>query len=356
MEDQLKQIKSKLLKDELADFEFTSRMKDEVVRKMNKTKSFSFRGLVPAGLSFVLAAVFISGMYFLVDSNYTSNPAPASPPGAATDGKDEKPELIEPGYIPEPYVFKHTHTDGDIYEHVYVNPEDEKENFTYGMSSGEPELGEGKAQELELTADIRGKYVDVNEGHSYIIWEDEKFNQVVEQNGSMSKVDLLKVVDSILLKKGHDSWLAGEIAELEEAAVPPAEEQPTIEALTEESAIALLVKYEEKNRSISSGRDNLKYNNLYTKEDYYQLYYDLMTEEAAVKLYEPRLEEKDGGLYAVPTEFPAFYSETDPYSFEKVNENTYVLSQTFKEGLYSGITATFTYNNDKWLISDIEGK
>jgi hypothetical protein len=345
MEDQLKQMKNQLLKGELADFEFTPTMKQEVLRKMNQKRSFSILGLVPAGLSFILAGVFIAGMYFLVDSNNTNHPRPASPPGSATNGQDEKPELIQPGYIPEPYSFKDTHTDGNIYEHVYVNPEDDNDTFTYGMSSGEPQLDEGTAQELQLTADIKGRYVEVTEGHSYINWIDEGFNQVVEQQGYMSKVDLLKIVDSILLKKGHDSLLAGEIAKLEETV-----------ALTEETAIALLVKYEENNRSISSDRDNLKYNNLYTKEDYYQLFYDVMTEESAKKLYEPRLEEKDGGLYAVPTEFPAFYSETDPYTFERVDENTYVLSQTFKEGLYSGITATFTYIGQKWLISDIEAK
>ncbi|WP_226679080.1 DUF4367 domain-containing protein [Mesobacillus jeotgali] len=356
MEDQLNQMKNQMLKGELADFEFTPKMKQGVLRKMNHKRSFSILGLVPAGLSFIFAGVFIAGIYFLVDSNYTNQPGPASPPGSATHDQDEKPELIPPGYIPEPYVFKHTHTDGDIYEHVYVHPEDENENFTYGISSRELQLEEGSAQEFQLTADIKGSFVEVGEGHSYVKWEDEGFNQVVEQKGSMNRIDLLKIVDSILVKKGHDSLLAGEIEKLEEAAAPPAEEQTVNEELTEEAAIGMLVKYEEKTRSVNSDRDNLKYNNHHTKEEYYQSFLDLMTREAAAELFEYRLEEKDGGLYAIPTEFPVFYSEVDPHTFEKVDENQYVLSQTFKEGLYSGLTATFTYTGQKWLISDIEAK
>lgn len=356
MEDQLKQMKSQLLKGELADFEFTPKMKQGVLRKMNQKRSFSIHGLVPAGLSFVLAVVFLAGIYFLVDSNYTNQPGPASPPGTATTRDDEKPELIPPGYIPEPYVFKHTHTDGDIYEHVYVNLEDENDSFTYGMSSGKLLLDKGPAQDLELTADIKGSYVEVTNGHSYVIWEDEGFNQTVEQKGSMRKIDLLKIVDSILVKKGYNSLLAGEIEKLENAAASPAEEQPVNEGLTEEAAIGLLVKYEEKTRSVNSNRDNMKYNNLHTKEEYYQSFFDLMTREAAVELFEFRLEEKDDALYAVPTEFPAFYSKEYPYTFTKVNENQYVLSQIFTDGLYSGMTATFTKLGQKWMISDIEAK
>lgn len=356
MEDRLKQMKNEMLKGELADFEFTPKMKDEVVRKMNKKRSFSVRRIVPAGLSFVMAGVFLVGMYFLVDSNYTSNPGPSNSPGTTAPDQDEKPELIQPGYIPEPYVFKHTHTDGDIYEDIYVNPNDENDTFMYRMSSVEPQLDKGQSQDLQLTAEIKGILVEVAQGHSYVIWEEEGFNQVVEQKGSMSKIDLLKIVDSILVKKGKNSLLAEEIEKLEEAAEPPAEEQPAIEELTEEAAIGLLVKYEEKTRSVNSDRDNLKYNNLHTKEDYYQLFLDLMTRETAVNLYEPRLEEKDGGLYAVATEFPVFYSEEFPYTFSKVNENQYVISQIFTEGLYSGMTATFTKTDEKWMISDIEAK
>jgi hypothetical protein len=356
MEDRLKEMKNEMLKGELADFEFTQKMKDEVVRKMNKKRSFSVSRVVPAGLSFVMAGVFLVGMYFLVDSNYANNPGPSNSPGTTAPGQDEKPELIQPGYIPEPYVFKQTHTDGDIYEHVYVIPNDENDTFMYGMSSVEPQLDKGQSQKLQLTAEIKGILVEVTEDHSYVIWEDEEFNQVVEQKGSMSKIDLLKIVDSILIKKGKNSLLAEEIEKLEETAEPPAEEQPAIEELTEEAAIDLLVKYEEKTRSVNSYRDNLKYNNLHTKEDYYQLFLDLMTRETAVNLYEPRLEEKDDGLYAVPTEFPVFYSEEYPYTFSKVNENQYIVSQIFTNDLYAGMTATFTYIDKKWLITELEAK
>jgi hypothetical protein len=356
MEDRLKQMKNEMLKGELADFEFNPKMKDEVIRKMNKKRSFSVRRIVPAGLSFVMVGVFLAGMYFLVDSNYTSNLGPSNPPETTAPGQDEKPQLIQPGYIPEPYVFKHTHTDGDIYEHVYENPKDENDTFMYGMSSVEPQLDKGQSQNLQLTAEIKGILVEVTKDHSYVIWEDEGFNQVVEQKGSMSKIDLLKIVDSILVKKGKNSLLAEEIDRLEEAAEAPAEEQPANEELTEEAAIGLLVKYEERTRSVNSDRDNLKYNNLHTKEDYYQLFLDLMTRETAVNLYEPRLEEKDGSLYAVATELPVFYSEEFPYTFSKVKEDQYVISQIFTEGLYSGMTATFTKTEEKWMISDIEAK
>ncbi len=356
MEDQLKQVKSQLLKGELADFEFTPQMKQGVLQKINQKKSSSIHGLVHAGLGFILAGVFFAGLYFLVDSNYTNEPGLTSPPGSAAHGQDEKPELIQPGYIPEPYIFKHTLTDRDIYEHVYVQPDDENDTFIYGMSSGSSQLAEGTAQDLQLTADIKGSYVEVTEGHSYVTWNDEGYNQVVEQKGSMSQVDLLKIVDSILVEKGHNSLLAGEIEQLEKTAAPPAEEQPINEGLSDEAAIGLLVKYEEKTRSVNSERDNLKYNNLHTKEEYYQSFSDLMTRETAVKLFESRLEEKNDGLYAVATEFPVFYSEEYPYTFSKVNEGQYVLSQTFSEGLYSGITATFTKIDHKWLISGIEAK
>ncbi|WP_070120594.1 hypothetical protein [Bacillus marinisedimentorum] len=66
-------------------------------------------------------------------------------------------------------------------------------------------------------------------------------------------------------------------------------------------------------------------------------------------------EERDGGLYIVPTELPPWFEKDNPYELKKIDSKKYELYQENTSDLYGSysITVEFTYENGKWIISNI---
>ncbi|WP_210364477.1 hypothetical protein [Bacillus sp. REN3] len=384
MEDRLKKLKSEMLADELADFEFTEKMRDGVMRKIDgrtpagRKKMHRFQRFVPIGLSIAFFSIFAAGIYWLVFTDNNMNPGQETPPEQTVPDKEKepKPELVFPTYVPAPYVFKHTRTDGELYQHIYVNPEAEGDSFSYGMRKGK---GTGGTGDLQLAADLTGQYAAVDQATSYVSWEEEGYIHTVEQKGEMSKLELLKIVDSILTAKGYDSLLAGEIekleAEQEVAEEPPGKEEPaeetpaneepaddtpakvegTVPEWTADDAIALLSQYKKITVNPEYESDSMKFRTIATKDEYYEQFAGVMTKEAAAKVFDHRIKEEEDGLYTVPTEYPLFFSTSDPYEFSKTGKEQYTLTQKNTSELYSPavLRVVFSWDGQRWIITDL---
>lgn len=379
---ELKDLKENLSKGELADFVFTKQMRMNVLEKTggraaNRKKSgVQVSHAVPKTLSMAAVLLFSVGIYYIVSNGLQEPANPAPNPGRNLDsevilphpGKDtnfnEKPTLVTPAYIPDGYVFKHTLTNENLYEHVYVKETNEDEYFTYGMQKEKPEVSGMLETELELAEGLAGQVFSIAGNHQALIWKDEGFYQIVEQVGDMGEIDFYKIVSSILEAKGHAVLLDQHIRELEEAkkaeeeAKKAEEEEKARMAFDEGKAVAILEQYKATMDAAFADSDNdqFKFKSYKTKEEFYALFTDFMAREKVESTFSFRVEERADGLYNQPTEGAHYLWPDTPYDFEKVSDTEYKLIQ-YQEGDLNGkqnVIFLFKYAEGKWIIQDID--
>ncbi|MBS8265621.1 DUF4367 domain-containing protein [Mesobacillus boroniphilus] len=352
MEEQLKKLKSGL-KDELTGLEYNARMKRNVIRRFEekeKHRGSWFRGVVPAGLSLALLVVFSLGIYWLVDSNYSKNlgetpPAKEEAPVAEAP-EEEKPELIVPPYVPDGYVFKHTHTNEDLYEHLYIYGQNEGDYFAYIMRENKPDFPVPDTP-IELAQGLNGHINKVSEEHIFLTWQDEGMYQIVERKGSMPESEFYKIAEAILKAKGHEPLL-DELIREEEVVI----------SFEEQQAVELLVKYNTLRKEVSedaTGEPGNKFVSYNSKEQLYQLFDSFMTRQAVEDYVEIRVYEENGGLYMDGMEDVRNFWSDKPYEFTKVSDSEYKLVQV-QEGDMNGreiFFATFKNFSGVWKINTI---
>ncbi|PWW31242.1 uncharacterized protein DUF4367 [Cytobacillus oceanisediminis] len=383
MEKDLKKIKDQMHDEELAGFVFTNEMKRNVISKIEmKNKKgglLKLKKWVPVVITAAFLVVSSAGIYKLTGMDsppQNAGPSVETPPG---EKEEKKPELIPPAYVPEGYIFKHTRTKDETYEHVYVNEEDNEEYFSYRMQKDQPDFSSASPSNIPLALNLQGSLFKGDEMNTALVWEDEGYYQIVEQEGDMAEVDFLKIVDSIIAEKGFDSYLKEDIAELEGQLAEENQESETTQqkdevnnsavedegteieeetsepSLAENEAIALLKKfYQTEDEILSHFGDEYKHPSYQTKEQFYQEFTGFMTRNLVEKLYHYRLDERDDGLYHLPMDGFITYKEGKPYQFKKEENGQYILTQNFNSDMHGKGTfyATFTYQNGKWIITD----
>jgi hypothetical protein len=376
MEEQVKKLKENLSKGELADFVFTERMRMNVLEKTSsranrKQSGFTLSHVVPKSLSVAAVLLFSTGIYHIVSTGLQDQANPAPNPGRNADsevilpqpGKDtvivkEKPTLVNPSYIPEGYVFKHTHTDEDLYEHVYVKEINEDDSFSYRMQHSKPVVNGNPENEIVLAEGLTGQLFKISAEHQMLVWQDEDFYQAVEQHGDMNDIEFYKIVESILEMKGHTVLLDQHISELEEAQKAEEEEKGRL-AFDEAKAVALLEKYTatmDEAFADSHDTNDFKFKTYNTKEEFYALFTGFMSREHVESTFSFRIKETADGLYNLPMDGATIFWPETPYTFEKISDTEYRLTQ-FQDSELNGkqnITFLFKYQTDKWIIQDIQ--
>jgi hypothetical protein len=372
MEEQVKELKKNLSKGELADFVFTEKMRINVLEKTSSRSSrrrseFTFSNIVPRSLSLAAVLLFSVGIYYIISNGLQDQANPDR--NADSDvilpqlGKDtvivkEKPTLVNPSYIPEGYVFKHTHTDEDLYEHVYVKENNEDDSFSYRMQLSKPEVNGNPENEMAIAEGLTGQLFKISAEHQMLVWQDEDFYQAVEQHGDMNDIEFYKIVESILEMKEHTVLLDQHISELEEAQKAEEEEKARL-AFDEAKAVALLEKYTatmDEAFADSHDTNDFKFKTYNTKEEFYALFTGFMSREHVESTFSFRIKETADGLYNLPMDGATIFWPETPYTFEKISDTEYRLTQ-FQDSELNGkqnITFLFKYQTDKWIIQDIQ--
>jgi hypothetical protein len=386
MMEELNNLKENLSKGELADFVFTEKMRKNVLEQTSgrsanrKKQGLKLSDAVPRTLSAAAVLLFSAGIYYIVGSGLQEPVTPSQNPGRNSDsdvilpqpGKNtewagEKPELVNPAYIPDGYIFKHTQTNEDLYKHVYVKETNEEEFFTYGMQKEEPALSGTAETELDLAEGLTGQVYSISDENRILLWQDEGFYQIVEQVGDMSEIDFYKIASSILKAKGHSVLLDQYISELETAKKAEEDaqreeqekqEEQAAMAFDEDMAVALLEKYKAvKDAAFAdSYNDQSRFKSYQTKEDFYAEFTDFMSREMIESTFSFRIEERADGLYHLPMDGTEYLWPDTPYEFEKISDSEYKLTQ-FQEGEMNGkqnVIFYFKYTGNKWIIQDKE--
>lgn len=356
MEEKLKKLKQEMLKDELAGLEFGTEMKRKVVGRFEeKHRASRFRFLIPATMSAAFLIIFGFGIYSVVESNPSMNQGETPPTKEETPAietpENEKPELIVPPYVPPGYVFKHTHTNDVVYEHLYVNEENEAEYFAYIMREEKPDYPV-PGTPVKLAEGLDGSLNKVSEEHIFLTWQDEGMYQIVERKGSLEESEFYRIAEAILKAQGHEANL--------DFMVKVEEPEPEV-PFGEKEAVGLLERYNSLRETAYQGAlddPNLKFRTYKTKEEFYQVFVEFMSYELVKDTYNYRLDEKDDGLYINPTDLPNLFWPDNPYSTKKISDDEYQLTQ-IQEGDMNGrqiLTFTFKNYDGIWKIDSIQAK
>ncbi|MGV2939563.1 DUF4367 domain-containing protein [Mesobacillus sp. LC4] len=352
MEDQLKKLKSGL-KDELDGFEFDAGMKRNVSRRFAESRKPGgefIRRMVPAGLSLAFLAIFSLGIYWVIESDYSKDlgdtpPAKEESPVAEAPD-DEKPELIVPPYVPDGYAFKHTHTNEDVYEHMYMKEQNEAEYFAYIMREEKPEYPVPDIT-VELADGLVGKINKISEEHLFLTWQDEGMYQIVERKGSLTVGEFNKIAEAIIKAKGYEPTF-----DLLRLKMEP------VVALDEKAAVEMLARYDYIWKSVYQEADTRpggKFPDLKTKEEFYQLFLDFMSYELVEKTFKFRLGEKADGIYIIPIDpVPSFWPGTE-YNLAHISEDEYQLTQIQATKNKAPETLVVTYKKAEgvWKVESI---
>ncbi|WP_336990291.1 DUF4367 domain-containing protein [Bacillus infantis] len=407
MEKELEEVKDQKHSGKLAEFRFTPDMKANVMRtiRQKETRTAQRHSRKKAGkwVPVMLTAVFLAassaGVYSLVNQQEEDQQQTA----------EKKPELITPPYIPENYVFKHMHTVGELYEHIFTDSANEQNTFSYQMRK---ELSDDQqaGSDLMLADNLTGTYYHGEDGQSYIIWEAEGFYQVVEKQGDLKEEELFKIADSILEAKGYNSLLLENIEDTEkqedtEAEAPDnqpdqnennepeenteqdpgqnnpppteeteeeQEEQPEANEPEDHQQEEEPVEQGGLSRAEASGLSassmtlfdqqlkkfdaNLKHPTFKTEEEFYTEFSSIMTKQLAKKRFGYIVEEKADGLYLVATEGPIFLDTSQPYELKQTSPSEYKITQKHKSDLHGVLTIVITISKveNKWIMTDFE--
>ncbi|WP_117169033.1 hypothetical protein [Paraliobacillus sediminis] len=98
-----------------------------------------------------------------------------------------------------------------------------------------------------------------------------------------------------------------------------------------------------------------KVNGIETKVELIDKFKDTTTEEIATEYVSHYYEEKEDGLYIIPTETPPWFIESQPYQKESTGENKVKITQQNQSDLYGAYTIEIelTYNEEGWKITNI---
>jgi hypothetical protein len=376
MEKDLKRIKSQMLNDELSGFEFTGEMSRQVLKKLEKKhgrKHQIFKPLIPITVTAAFLIISSVGIYRIAiqdQPNQQSEGPLAQPPA---DKEEEKPVLVFPGYIPEGYKFKHTKTNDEIYEHVYVKKNTD-DSFSYRMQKTPQAYQEGTEKNIPLTPELQGTIIPYSDSGTALTWVNDGYFHILEQRGAMEEIDFLKIADSILAKQGIQSYLGDEIEKLETEAkeqerteepgdlITQTDEEETdkenpvdeVPALTEEKALDILKRFEEIKNNVYSASDDLRIQGFSTKDQFYEAFSEVMTRKEAEWKFSYRIQEKENGLYIIPMDGLQSWVFKVPHDeFTKIDEKKYTISQYLKDDLngHGPFPVTFEYMNGQWLIT-----
>lgn len=259
---------------------------------------------------------------------------------------EEKPELIVPPYVPAGYVFKHTHTNDDVYEHLYVNEQNDAEYFAYIMRERKPEYPVPDIP-IDLAVGLDGSLNKVTDDHIFLTWEDEGMFHIVERKGSMEENEFYRIAEAILKAKGHVPTLSSLTLDSEPVVV-----------FGEKEALEMLQRYNSLWKSVYQDADNQpdgKFSNLKTKEDFYQLFLDFMSYEFVEATFKFRLGEKEDGIYIIPMDPVRSYWPGTPYNLGKISDDEYQLTQIQETQANGRETLVVTYKNVEgvWKIDSI---
>ncbi len=123
--------------------------------------------------------------------------------------------------------------------------------------------------------------------------------------------------------------------------------------LTEEQAENLLTEFIDK--LVQDTDEQYMVGKYQSKQELINDFRSISKPEVAKTYVDFYYEERDGGLYIVPTELPPWFVKENPYKLKKVDSGKYELNQNNTSDLYGSysITAEFTNENGKWIISKI---
>ncbi len=365
----MKRIKSQMLNDELAGFEFTEKMRRQVLNEIDKRhekKRQIFKPMIPITVTAAFLVISSAGIYHITNIQNQPNQQSEEPSVLPPAEKgEEKPVLVFPGYIPEGYEFMHTKTNDEVNEHVYVK-KDTEDSFSYRMQNKVQTYLEDTKEDIQLSQNLQGTIFH-GQDLTALIWEHDGYFHILEQKGSMEEIEFLKIADSIIVKHGIESNLDEEIAKLKketeetekqnEADTNPDNKEPINEvpALTEAEALDFLKRFEEIYDSAYETDDSLKSAKFNTKNEFYEAFSEVMTAKETERKFVYRMTEKQDGLYFIPMDGILTWSFELPYDFEKVNERKYIITQQSVSDLHGHgpLSVTFEYMDDStWMITD----
>lgn len=92
-----------------------------------------------------------------------------------------------------------------------------------------------------------------------------------------------------------------------------------------------------------------------TKEELYQAFERITTRDVAQVYVDYFYQEKEDGLYILPTETPPWFVEGEDYQKEKIADNTYRITQNNQSDMYGNyvISIEMSYQQGNWIITKI---
>ncbi len=121
-------------------------------------------------------------------------------------------------------------------------------------------------------------------------------------------------------------------------------EKPNVEKLSSELI----------NRIVQDTDDQYKVKDFSTEEDIEQHLREVTSSDLAANITDVYYEERDGGLYLVPTELFPWVNTDQPYELKQMNDFEYQLIQSNESDLYGSYTIeiNFLYENNHWIIKN----
>ncbi|MDC3414678.1 hypothetical protein [Terrihalobacillus insolitus] len=98
-----------------------------------------------------------------------------------------------------------------------------------------------------------------------------------------------------------------------------------------------------------------KMKSIETKEQFYDIFSDFMSEEATKTVWKDGINQGDEGVYLVPMDGQPKFDKNNPYQITKINDETYELDSLHKSELHGilKMNVTFEKIDTSWVISRI---
>lgn len=103
---------------------------------------------------------------------------------------------------------------------------------------------------------------------------------------------------------------------------------------------------------------NYKVKQFQSIEEIEQHLQKIASKELSSQIADVYFEEREGGLYLVPTELFPWVDTDKPYELDQISEFEYKLTQSNQSDLYGAYTIDidFIYENNHWIIKNFEIK
>ncbi len=105
----------------------------------------------------------------------------------------------------------------------------------------------------------------------------------------------------------------------------------------------------------SKANQGYPFKSISTKEELYNVYADIMTEDAARHFFEGYVNESDEGLFLIPKDGHPKFNEDANYDVKKVNDQQYELTSEHQSDLHGKMTMNFMFvkSDGEWKIDEI---